>query len=681
MQLFKTKQLFIKHCLYSFVVLLLLNAGTAVAELTINVSKPPVDEHDIGEVNLESTTGAYSVITDEKIQGRYADLSSVIENEIGVQVRSFGGLGSFSTAVLRGASSEQVVVYLDGVALNDASSGSFNLSNIAVENIDRIEVYRGVTPIELGGASIGGAINIITKKAEPDSKNKQKANVKVSLGNLSIRKLSAEYSASEQRNNLLASAEYLYSDNDYEIPFDNGTQFNTEDDFRVSVNNDQVEQSSVLLKWEHLLDDKTSIDTRLKLFDKDKGIPSKNNSPDVTTSYETQSYDVLGQFTKKDFIKRNIDFNLKLDLYGSDELYDDQLAQLGSLQEKISYQNQRTGAQAYFLFNGLNTEQRILFGASNETFEFQDEFLHREKSRNDREILELNFEHRAFFLYRSLVVSLGYRFQEITDSLDYAINTFGDNVEQDDQNYSVSDPQLGFRYDVNSSISMTANIGRYTRIPTFFELFGDQGLFIGNEDLEKETSINSDIGLTYTFINPGYWLDDAVMYFGLFHNESDDLIIRSYNGLGTGVSENLSSAVIDGFEYQLKLYPSKNWLVNFNMTLLNSVLSSDVNNFDNNSLPGQYGQSYSLYTSYQGQGWTLSLQQSYKREMYFERGNDHDGQNIYTADLSILKRWKQQSIEFQVMNLTDENHIQFNSRPLPGAIYLITCQYYFNEVN
>ena len=660
-------------------VLFMFNAGHAMAELTINVSKPPEEPRDVGEVNLADNTGAYSVIKSDKIQGRYADLSSVIENEVGVQVRSFGGLGSFSAAVLRGASSEQVRVYLDGVVLNGASSGSFNLSNIAIENIDRIEVYRGITPIELGGASIGGAINIIAKKASMGSNNKHAGNLKVSLGNLSTRKISTGYSSVGKKDSLLASGEYLYSENDYEILFDNGTQFNSVDDFHVKVNNDQVEQTSVLLKWDHYVDDKTSVDTRVKLFSKDKGIPSKNNSPEIKASYETNSYDILAQFTKKNIFEKSADLNIKLNLYESNEFYDDQLAELGSLQKKSRYLNRKIGAQAFFQFNGLNAEQRILFGASHEVFEFNDEFLNREESKNDRQTLDVSLEYRSFFLYRSLIVNLGYRYQEVADSLDYAINTFGDSIEQSDQKYIVSDPQLGVRYDINSMLSIATNVGRYTRIPAFFELFGDQGLFVGNELLQRETGVNSDVGLTYTFFHPNYWLDDAVIYIGLFHNESDDLIIRNYNGSGAGVSENLASAIINGFEFQLKLYPSKHWQFNFNMTLLDSELGSDVGNFNNNSLPGQYGQSYSLYTNYKYHGFNFSLQQNYKRDMYFERGNDHDGQNIYSADFSVLKRWKKQSVEFQVLNLTDRNHIQFNSRPLPGAVYLITYQYYFNE--
>jgi len=649
--------------------------GSAFADLNIEIEKAtPAPKHKTGEVDLNKTSASYSVIEAEKIQGRYADLTSVIENEVGVQVRSFGGFGSFSTAVLRGASSEQVIVYLDGVALNDAATGSFDLSSIPVDNIERIEVYRGVTPIELGNASIGGAINIITKKTS----DRRFANLKMTVGSLSTEKLSASYNEAGEKDNILISADYFQSDNDYEIVFDNGTSFNAEDDFLVKVNNDQVKQSSALLKWNTLLAKETDLDTRIKAFDKDKGIPSKNNSPDVITSYDTNSYDFLTQLTTKNINHAPIDVNIKLALTSSDQIYDDQLAQLGFIQQKIKYESNRQSLQSYALHRGESNQLKVVLAAAKEDFSFRNELVDREKSKNNRDILEMNLEYSSFFLYQSLITSFAYRYQGITDHLDYAVNSFGVESDQSDKKYTVSDPQIGMRYKINGSVSLAANIGRYTRIPTFIELFGNQGLFRGNEELQLETSVNSDMGVTYTFFKLGHWLDETSMYFGLFHNESDNLIVRSFNALGIGVSENLDKAVINGLEYQVKFYPAKSFQLNFNMTLLDSTITSSSSAFDEKSLPGQYAQSYSLYINYIYQNWKFSLQQNYKRDMYFERTNSLNGQNVFTADVSVFRRWKDHSLEMQANNITDVNHIQFNSRPLPGAVYLLTYQYYFN---
>ena len=76
-----------------------------------------------GDVDKDQTPVFFSVIGRESFEGKMEDLSEVIEKEMGVQVRQTGGLGSFSTVALRGSTSDQVLVYMDGVLLNDASGG------------------------------------------------------------------------------------------------------------------------------------------------------------------------------------------------------------------------------------------------------------------------------------------------------------------------------------------------------------------------------------------------------------------------------------------------------------------------------------------------------------------------------------------------------------------------------
>ena len=78
-------------------------------------------DYETGDVDLEETTGFVTVIEREAFEGKMEDLAEVLQNEAGVQVRQAGGLGSFSTVSLRGSSSDQVMVFMDGVLLNDAS--------------------------------------------------------------------------------------------------------------------------------------------------------------------------------------------------------------------------------------------------------------------------------------------------------------------------------------------------------------------------------------------------------------------------------------------------------------------------------------------------------------------------------------------------------------------------------
>src|SRR5262249_832590 len=59
-------------------------------------------------------------------------------------------------------------------------------------------------------------------------------------------------------------------------------------------------------------------------------------------------------------------------------------------------------------------------------------------------------------------------------------------------------PRLGLTLRLRDDLPLKANGGRYARVPTFGELFGNQGSVIGNPDLKPEHGVNADVGFVYT---------------------------------------------------------------------------------------------------------------------------------------------------------------------------------------
>ena len=100
---------------------------------------------------------------------------------------SFGGVGSVR---IRGASSSQTLVLVDGVPVNDASSpgGGYNFEYLDTSNIDRIEVLRGSQSTLWGSDAIGGVVNIFTKSAEDNS-----INILSETGSFGLRKINSEF--------------------------------------------------------------------------------------------------------------------------------------------------------------------------------------------------------------------------------------------------------------------------------------------------------------------------------------------------------------------------------------------------------------------------------------------------------------------------------------------------------
>lgn len=74
--------------------------------------------------------------------------------------------GTNQSLFMRGANSNQVVILIDGTRVTDPSSPSsaIDLSELSLIDVERIEVIRGAHSTMFGGAAIGGAINIITRR-------------------------------------------------------------------------------------------------------------------------------------------------------------------------------------------------------------------------------------------------------------------------------------------------------------------------------------------------------------------------------------------------------------------------------------------------------------------------------------------------------------------------------------
>lgn len=124
--------------------------------LTVEAKRPD------WEKNL--SPGQVSVIYTKEFEGEQKDLPTLLQRVPGMYIQRVSGLGHYTVARTRGSSASQVNVYVDGVLMNLNGESAVNLSAIPVDNVERIEVYRGYVPARFSGAPLGGAINIVTKK-------------------------------------------------------------------------------------------------------------------------------------------------------------------------------------------------------------------------------------------------------------------------------------------------------------------------------------------------------------------------------------------------------------------------------------------------------------------------------------------------------------------------------------
>ncbi|RDV14251.1 TonB-dependent receptor [Pontibacter diazotrophicus] len=140
-----------------------------------------------------------------------SDVNTILDQTAGIRIREEGGLGSGFDLNLNGLSGNQVKFFIDGVPM-EFFSQSMSLNNFPANIIDRIEVYKGVVPINLGSDALGGAINIITRQS-----HKNYVDASYSFGSFNTHRASFNSQIINQKTGFMvkSSAFYNHSDNNY----------------------------------------------------------------------------------------------------------------------------------------------------------------------------------------------------------------------------------------------------------------------------------------------------------------------------------------------------------------------------------------------------------------------------------------------------------------------------------
>jgi len=178
------------------------------------------DEHQLEQVKVIGKTetqklkeSGFNVNAVElaKFNNTTKDLNQVLNTTTGIRIREYGGLGSEFNFSLNGLSGKAVRFFVDGIPMENYGVG-MTFNNIPVNLAERVEVYKGVVPIELGSDALGGAINMVTNKG-----TKSYLDASYSYGSFNTQRASLNAQYANERTGLLAklTSFYNFSDNNY----------------------------------------------------------------------------------------------------------------------------------------------------------------------------------------------------------------------------------------------------------------------------------------------------------------------------------------------------------------------------------------------------------------------------------------------------------------------------------
>lgn len=139
------------------------------------------------------------------------DVTEIINRTSGVKVRRDGGVGSDFDLTINGLSGNSIRYFIDGVPFDTKGSG-MKLSDIPVNLIQRVEIFKGVVPSSLGVDALGGAVNIITRQ-----ERKNYLDASYTIGSFGTHQLNFNAQYADARTGIIFRPviAYNYSKNNY----------------------------------------------------------------------------------------------------------------------------------------------------------------------------------------------------------------------------------------------------------------------------------------------------------------------------------------------------------------------------------------------------------------------------------------------------------------------------------
>ncbi len=164
-----------------------------------------------GTQQLKESAYTVNAVDIKSVVNSLNNLNDLLDRTTGVKVREEGGVGSDFDLAINGMSGNSVRYFIDGVPLDIKGSG-VSVANLPVNIIDRVEIYKGVVPTNLGTDALGGAVNIITK-----AEKKNYLDVSYGTGSFHTHKADLNAQIVERHTGLVVRPTFglNYSKNDY----------------------------------------------------------------------------------------------------------------------------------------------------------------------------------------------------------------------------------------------------------------------------------------------------------------------------------------------------------------------------------------------------------------------------------------------------------------------------------
>lgn len=617
--------------------------------------------HRTGDVVPEESAVATTRIERTRLIEGGADLARVIERLPGAQTRGAGGFGAAEFVTLRAGTAAQTGVYLDGIRLNGASDPSFDFATLEALDLAAVDVYRGGTPLALGGSDIGGAIDLLTPRDATPS-----ASLRLGAGSFGARSAHAGARAGRGRWRALGAFGSRAADNDFAYTDDNGTRFNPRDDRRVRRANADARRDALVGVLGYRLSATRDADLVVRASARELGVPTPRNRAANDARYADETL-ALRLSTTLDRLGSGGLWNLRptLVLDASSSRYDDPDGDVGLGRQRTASDATRRGAKLYAERVGDAGTLALVAEHRAERLDGDD------RLRDGRDLVARRSETSVQAEYAlwlaaerlALVPRIGYR--ETRDRVRVAAEAERLRGAPPASSSAETLGGIGLVATPSPRWTFRLNLARHHRMPSFAELFGDSGLLLASPDLVAERGVNLDASVAWRREDEarrtGYRVE-----LGAFSSRRDELIATVHDARGVGRAENLGAARVAGVELEFELEP-RPWLaIGGNATAQDTEQRDTLGPFAGKRLPGQAAFAAALRVDVRRGRWRAWYGVDHERERFHDAANLLAAPDATTQHLGLARRLGELELSLSIDNLGDERTEDFRGFVRPG---------------
>lgn len=610
--------------------------------------------------------------------GRVEDLAGVLSQMVGVRVRQYGGLGSFATVSIRGSSANHVDVYLDGVPLGDAWSGMTNLADLPLDGIERITVYRGFTPPQLGGAPIGGAVNLISQK--PDGTG-TRLRLRESLGSYgTARHVMSLWTGLGPARGFFHGS-YMRSDGDFEYVDNIGTPFNPDDDRTVTRANNDFTTWNFLGRVNADLRAGGTMTLGYDGLTRESGVPGIGSLQSSTARQERSRHIGSVRWCSPALLGRRLEAFVDGYSMVTNERFHDAERDLSLTPQDTDNDFHTTGGRARVKTEVRSPVPLVLEGvyeARRETFMPHDNLPQpTEGPERFRMTHQGTLSGDAFFFRKRAVLTASqYFIWQETEFYDPPAYPWFPPSPQGRIGYGEHTPRFGFRLHPRSWMTVKGNWGEYVRQPTMVELFGNTGSVTGNGDLVPETGTNRDIGFTLSR-NRLWALRNPFVEVVYLNNNVNDLILFFANSQFAVEPRNITSAHIEGWEVSTSAQWHDRLRFGGNYTYLDSRDTGAIPYYTGNALPARPVHDAALQVKLMGRRASVAYELHRIGANFLDRANLYEvpGRSIHNAWVNVCFFENLLRLTAGGMNLGNDRVYDVAGFALPGRSFYFTLTY------